>query len=341
MQYEPRRVLLIGPETPAAETVRHSLEAEMSVHRADSTRAGLALATTLRPTLLILDAAIQRRDAADLCQTLRADPHTAGIPVLVLVLPPPSDSNEAAAVASSWLVRGIDDVLVGPISSDLLLSRVRLLIELRRLRQDSALALRDDPSKTVASRRVFDCALRRESYRLRRSDGYLGLLLVEIDDVATWRAGGDETTLEGLLNRLAETVAGRLRRPPDLAARFGPDQIACLLPETDLRGARVVAESIRGAVAAQAIAPPGVEVARPLTVSVGVASHRCSGPDVENWLLADALDHLAKARRGGGDRLTALDSGRRASAGGIPAAPAAESGGGSFLEVATRCAGWS
>jgi len=292
----------------------------------------------MRPTLIVLDAAIQRQDAADLCQTLRTDPHTIGIPVLVLVLDPPADAREAAAVAASWLQRGVDDVLVGPVPPEVLASRAHLLMELRRLRQDAALALRTAPSETMATRRVFDSALRQESHRLRRSDGHLAVLLIEIDGVATCRAEGGDMVAENLINRVAATVVGRLRRPPDVAARFGPDQIACLLPETDLRGARVVAESVRGAVANMGLTVPGAVTERPVTVSVGLASHRCSGPEVEHWLLAEARDRLTQSRRAGGNRLTAQET-RRPVLNEPPSSPA--SGGVDFsLDAESRRAGW-
>jgi diguanylate cyclase (GGDEF)-like protein len=57
-----------------------------------------------------------------------------------------------------------------------------------------------------------------------------------------------------------------------VVARYGGEEFACLVPNTDVEGARVLAEAMRAAVAADRIPIPGVAEPQRITISAGVAS---------------------------------------------------------------------
>jgi diguanylate cyclase (GGDEF)-like protein len=66
-------------------------------------------------------------------------------------------------------------------------------------------------------------------------------------------------------------IAGTLQRPTDVAARFGGEEFAVILPNTELDTAVIVAESVRQAVITMNLPhsgnPNGIQ-----TISVGVAA---------------------------------------------------------------------
>jgi diguanylate cyclase (GGDEF)-like protein len=80
----------------------------------------------------------------------------------------------------------------------------------------------------------------------------------------------------------------------DLASRFGGDEFALLLPDTDVSGAAEVAERIRQDLSA------AVEV--PVTLSIGVGGLDHSTPTAEH-LLDDADFALYQVKRGGRDAI--------------------------------------
>ena len=80
-------------------------------------------------------------------------------------------------------------------------------------------------------------------------------------------------------------------RASDFAGRFGGEEFLVLLPDTDLTGAAVVAESVRAAIAA--ITVPGVE--RDITASLGIADLLASGTSAGLLQAADQALYAAKA----------------------------------------------
>ncbi|NYF59761.1 SpoIIE family protein phosphatase [Micromonospora purpureochromogenes] len=95
-------------------------------------RDGLAQARALLPDLVLTDMMMPRLDGFGLLRELRADRHTATVPVIVLS----ARAGEEAAVEG--LRAGADDYLAKPFSSEELLARVRAHLELARLRNQEA-----------------------------------------------------------------------------------------------------------------------------------------------------------------------------------------------------------
>jgi diguanylate cyclase (GGDEF)-like protein len=154
----------------------------------------------------------------------------------------------------------------------------------------------------LANRRRFDERLADESARARRSGEALSLLLVDVDHFKKYNDNHGHLAGDEALRRIGSTIQGILRRPADVAARFGGEEIAVLLPGTDIDGAMHVAEQMRGAVTVLDLQHPGGVDGR-LTVSIGAASAANAGFDTELIAAADAALYRSKAN--GRDRVEA------------------------------------
>ena len=95
-------------------------------------RAALDAARATAPDLIVSDVMMPEIDGLALVQALRADPRTAGVPVLLL------SARAAQEAAVEGLAAGADDYLVKPFAARELLARIRASIDLTRMRARQA-----------------------------------------------------------------------------------------------------------------------------------------------------------------------------------------------------------
>ncbi len=162
-----------------------------------------------------------------------------------------------------------------------------------------------DSLTSVRTRRVFDSLLTSEWLRFKRYDSTFAVILVDVDHLKEvndthGHAAGDE-----VLCRIAE-VLDRESRRCDTVARYGGDEFAVICPETDIAGARVVADRIHAGVAQVefSFATEGGgdgERGRP-SVSIGVACANGKSSDAE---LLEAADRaLYESKQAGRNRVS-------------------------------------
>ena len=161
------------------------------------------------------------------------------------------------------------------------------------------LAVRD-PLTGIHNRRSFDEFLAREAHRARRHRRPLAVALFEVDrsDAIREQVGqrGFDLTLKEMVRRLRHE-----NRAEDLLARFGSIEVAAILPETDLEGALVYAERLRGAAEVQPFTFE--ECTYRASVSGGVAVLTVGSELSDAALLQRARERLDEAKRKGGNRV--------------------------------------
>lgn len=118
------KILLVEDHADIRRLVRMTLEFEpFEIHEAANADDGLALARRVRPDLVLLDVMMPgTMNGLDLCRLLRADPHLAATPVMMLSARGQSADREAGLQA------GAAAYLVKPFSPIALLEQVNQLL---------------------------------------------------------------------------------------------------------------------------------------------------------------------------------------------------------------------
>jgi diguanylate cyclase (GGDEF)-like protein len=167
---------------------------------------------------------------------------------------------------------------------------------------------RTDGLTKLANRRWFDRGLTRKWSRAARDARPMSLLMIDVDHFKSFNdtyghQGGDR-----VLRAIAGVISDSIRRPDDLAARYGGEEFAVVLPNTDSRGARQVAGSIRDGVRALQISHGGSEHDI-VTVSIGLATAMPGSGAVKPLLLVREADAaLYRAKDSGRDSICVCDA---------------------------------
>ncbi|HJT35473.1 MAG TPA: GGDEF domain-containing protein, partial [Pirellulales bacterium] len=149
------------------------------------------------------------------------------------------------------------------------LSSARAEIQQQRHQVEELVAeARTDTLTGLPNRRSFNEDLERRFDQWRRHQMPVALIMIDIDHFKRFNDSYGHTAGDAVLRRAAQIISSSLRQM-DLAARFGGEEFAVILPGTKLREATKVAERVRAMVAAQRFELDG----RPLeiTISAGVA----------------------------------------------------------------------
>lgn len=154
----------------------------------------------------------------------------------------------------------------------------------------------------VHNRRYFKLILEKETERSQRYNRDLAVILVDIDRFKLYNDAFGHPAGDKALQEVARCITQVARRGLDVVTRYGGEEFAVVLPETDVEGARIVAENIRTQMAASS------KFLQPTTASLGIASMR------GNALLALELEEKAnralyQAKHQGRDRAVAFKEG--------------------------------
>ena len=166
----------------------------------------------------------------------------------------------------------------------------------------------------LANVRAFWSILGRELERSRRFGSPLGLVMLDIDDFKHVNDRYGHQQGDEVLAHVA-SVLRDLSRDVDVPARYGGEELAVILPETDLDGAARLAERTRAAVEGMQVPGAGGRGSLRVTASFGVAAAPDSAAGAER-LVAAADEALYRAKRAGKNRVDqaapAADAGRSA-----------------------------
>ena len=156
-----------------------------------------------------------------------------------------------------------------------------------------------DPLTGLLNRAAFEDRAQAELVRAGRTGRSLALAMLDLDHFKSFNDRYGHPAGDAALPAVARAIA-RTVRGIDAAGRYGGEEFIVLFVEADVDAALPALDRIRAAVAA--LGPP--RVARPITVSAGVAVHQgLFGKTSFESLVARADTALYAAKKAGRDRV--------------------------------------
>jgi len=149
----------------------------------------------------------------------------------------------------------------------------RKLLELKLLKANRRLEIqaRTDALTKLPNRREFKKVLSHEYMRARRSGTPLTVVMMDIDYFKNFNDLYGHLSGDACLRLVARTLRKSLKRNTDIVTRFGGEEFAAILPDTDQTGALVVTTQIMEAIQTLGIKHSFSEFNR-VTLSVGIAT---------------------------------------------------------------------
>ncbi len=159
-----------------------------------------------------------------------------------------------------------------------------------------------DDLTEVPNRRFFNEALKKEWKRAVRQKRPISVLIMDIDNFKEYNDHEGHVAGDRLLRDVAQTLSEVPQRPGDLFARYGGDEFAVILPNTNKKGAIKVAENCRKKIKEAQFPNEYAPGKGYVTVSIGVSSTVPEGdfPFVE--IVHNADKALLEAKEKGRDQ---------------------------------------
>lgn len=181
----------------------------------------------------------------------------------------------------------------------------RIEKDLRKAQEALKLIATHDSLTGLGNRRLFEQALDIEFGRGARQSTPLSLIMLDIDYFKRYNDAYGHVAGDHCLAQVAKAVKSCCQRPTDLAVRYGGEEFAVLLSDTDIHGAMAIAEQIRRRVMAQNIRHSGSPNGF-VTVSLGCYAFVPAGRDDKEVFINRADAALYQAKHSGRNRSAVL-----------------------------------
>jgi len=260
--------------------------------------------------LVITDVQMPRVSGQELLVRIRQSeqPQIRSLPVIVM-----TTANDNAEKHLAFL-NGANDFLNKPVDPLELQARIqvhhrltRTIRELEESRKALAELATTDALTQLKNRRLFYTQAEQNLADCRRNERDMSLLVLDIDHFKKVNDTYGHHAGDEVLIRVARLLT-RMVRAVDTVARFGGEEFAVLMPETNKLGAAVLAERIRSAIEKETIVIDGRTI--PVTASLGIATLAAEQVESIDQMLSIADRRLYLAKNSGRNRICVSDDGR-------------------------------
>lgn len=257
-------VLVIDDSADIQALIATRLRSEhVRVQSAGTGREGLDAAMEGSPDLVLLDVELPDLSGLALCRALKADPRTTNIPVLFLT------GAEDTATKTAAFELGAVDYITKPFDPIELRARVRAALRTKKYQDLLAARAQVDALTGLWNRGYFETRLRDELSAALRHKHSFCVAILDLDHFKNINDSHGHPFGDHVLQAVSTALQKSLRTS-DVACRYGGEEFAVILPDTNATQGVFAAERIRRAI--ESLELQAREQTVEITVSVGVAT---------------------------------------------------------------------
>jgi len=290
------KILIVDDDRSNIVALNHILKPAYSIHVAINGRAAIGIATQYAPDLILLDIVMPDMDGFEVLSELKREGLLSRIPVIVITSLDSTEDEEAG------FSLGAVDYITKPFRAPIVRARVKTHLRMVEYIREIERFGMTDTLTGLPNRRSFDERIGVEWNRAAREKEPLSMLMIDVDNFKHYNDRYGHMQGDVLLQTIGEIFKQTVKRAGDFVARWGGEEFAVLLPNTDHDEAIIVAEQIRANTETAVIAHHDGTAAS-VTVSIGVNTEIPSTNKTLNDFIIKADDNLYSAKNSGKNRV--------------------------------------
>jgi len=285
---------------------------------AETGRDALDLYRRERPDIILLDGRLPDIDGFEVAAQIRAMEKKKDWTAIIFLTSMTKDEDLARGIEV-----GGDDYLLKPVSEIVLQAKVnamRRLVEMQRSLIDLTYKLNQankelqllsatDGLTGLSNRRMYDELALREWRRCERTKKPFSLVIIDVDFFKLYNDHYGHQAGDVCLQAVAAQMQRAAPRASDVVARYGGEEFVFALGETDMDGAKWVANHVRQRIVDLQM-PHAASALKHVTISCGVASVLPADNVSLEMLLQSADQALYQAKAQGRNRVVAVEYGQ-------------------------------
>jgi diguanylate cyclase (GGDEF)-like protein len=266
------------------------------LHHALDADEGLTMARELQPDLVLLDVDLPMVTGFEVCQRLKQDPATATIPVIFL-----TGASEIYTKVQGFDLGAVDYV-IKPFDPAELRARVRAALRTKRFHDLLSARSHVDGLTGIWNRSYFNQRMGEEVNAAQRYGRVVSLVMIDLDHFKSHNDAHGHPFGDQVLQTVGDVLHSFLRTT-DAPCRFGGEEFALILTETDGEGALVTAERVRRRIAETPFRPKERHVQVTASLGVAVSTLFEKNALTMSAMVTAADDALYQAKHEGRDRV--------------------------------------
>lgn len=233
------KILVVDDKPINIQNIYSILSSDYIILAATSGEEALQVCQDNKPDLILLDVLMPNMSGLELCKLLKEDELTQFIPVIFVTF-----FNQQEEEDECWRCGGID-FITKPVRPMTLKNRVKFHLTLQKQKDMLQKLVFIDGLTGIYNRRYFDEHMESLKSKTLRTNIDTAILMIDIDEFKLFNDNYGHIKGDAALKTVTASLKSSLLRPSDYVCRYGGEEFIVVLPDTNLQGAKEVAERIR------------------------------------------------------------------------------------------------